>query len=160
MNKNELISKVASSTSISETDVTSVIEATLEAIAKTLKDDNEIRLVGFGNFSLVHRAAAVGHNPKTGEKIQIPALKIPRFKASKALKDSVNGVQSDFRKYGKPRQKTVAQESLKEVKYTGKIKWFNNSLINEIGNYLHSFRIYMLEQFTMLIIALFSLVQL
>ncbi len=90
MNKNDLISKVASSADISKTDAATVIEATLEAISDTLKGGDEVRLVGFGTFSVAHRAASVGRNPRTGEKIQIPASKNPKFKAGKALKDAVN----------------------------------------------------------------------
>ena len=90
MNKNELIAKVAAHTDISKTDAGSVIEATLECVADALKGGEEVRLVGFGTFSVAHRAASVGRNPRTGEKINIPASKNPKFKAGKALKDAVN----------------------------------------------------------------------
>ncbi len=90
MNKNDLISKVATDTDLSKTDATQVIEATLDCIADALKGGDEVRLVGFGTFSVAHRAASVGRNPRTGEKINIPASKNPKFKAGKALKDAVN----------------------------------------------------------------------
>lgn len=90
MNKNELIAKVAAEADISKTDAGSVVEATLECVASALKGGDEVRLVGFGTFSVAHRAASIGRNPRTGEKINIPASKNPKFKAGKALKDAVN----------------------------------------------------------------------
>ncbi len=62
----------------------------LDSIAGALKSGKEVRLVGFGTFSVAHRRASEGRNPRTGERIQIPASKQPKFKAGKALKDAVN----------------------------------------------------------------------
>lgn len=73
MNKNELIDAVAAGAGISKTDAGSAIEATLDAISGTLGKGDEVRLVGFGTFSVSRRQASTGRNPRTGEAIQIPA---------------------------------------------------------------------------------------
>ena len=66
------------------------MDGVFEAITSTLKDGSEVRLVGFGTFSVSARAATTGRNPRTGETIQIKASNVPGFKAGKALKDAVN----------------------------------------------------------------------
>lgn len=90
VNKNELISKVAQDARLTKGDASEAVEATLESIAQALQGGDEVRLVGFGTFSVSHRAASMGRNPRTGEPIQIAASKNPKFKAGKALKDAVN----------------------------------------------------------------------
>ena len=90
MNKNDLISAVASSTGMSKGDASSAVEAVFHTISGQLSNGNEVRLVGFGTFSVSHRKASQGRNPRTGEPIQIPATKQPKFKAGKGLKDAVN----------------------------------------------------------------------
>ncbi|MEM8647772.1 MAG: HU family DNA-binding protein, partial [Pseudomonadota bacterium] len=65
-------------------------EATLNSISSELANGGEVRLVGFGTFSVSHRAASQGRNPRTGEAMMIPASNNPKFKAGKALKDAVN----------------------------------------------------------------------
>ncbi|MFC1673614.1 HU family DNA-binding protein [Pseudomonadota bacterium] len=90
MNKNDLIAAVASSTDLSKADATKAVDGVLDAVTGSLKSGNEVRLVGFGTFSVANRAASTGRNPRTGESIQIPASKQPKFKAGKALKDAVN----------------------------------------------------------------------
>ena len=90
VNKNDLIASVADSAEISKADATKAVDAVLSSIAKSLKKGDEVRLVGFGTFSVSKRAATEGRNPRTGEKIKIPASKQPKFKAGKALKDAVN----------------------------------------------------------------------
>ena len=90
MNKNDLVQVVADSTQISKADATKAVDATLDAIGAALRDGNEVRLVGFGTFSVSARAASEGRNPRTGEAIKIPASKRPKFSAGKALKDIVN----------------------------------------------------------------------
>ena len=90
MNKNDLIAQVSDSTGVSRSDATRLIEATLDAITTALKSGDEVRLVGFGTFAVSQRAATTGRNPRTGEEIQIPAVKQPKFKAGKQLKDAVN----------------------------------------------------------------------
>ncbi len=84
-----MITCVTSNSDLSKTDSSKAVDAVLEAISDSLGSGNEIRLVGFGTFSVANRAATRGRNPRTGELIQIPATKLPKFKAGKALKDAV-----------------------------------------------------------------------
>ena len=90
MNKQELIDFVAKKADLPKTKAQSAIEAIFEGIKTTLKKGGEVRLVGFGTFSVAKRAATTGRNPRTGEAIKIPASKQPKFKAGKELKDAVN----------------------------------------------------------------------
>ena len=90
MNKNDLVAEVASSTGLSKSDAAKAVEGVFDAISAALKKGEEVRLVGFGTFSVAKRAASTGRNPRTGESIKIPASKQPKFKAGKGLKDSVN----------------------------------------------------------------------
>ena len=90
MNKSELIEAVAGAADLTKADAGRAIDATVEAITKTLSKGDSIALIGFGTFSISHRAARQGRNPRTGETIQIKAAKLPKFKAGKALKDAVN----------------------------------------------------------------------
>ena len=90
MNKNELISKVADGSGLSKTDAGSAVDSVIDSIIGALKAGDDVRLVGFGTFSVSDRAASEGRNPSTGEKINIPASKQPKFKAGKGLKDSLN----------------------------------------------------------------------
>lgn len=96
MNKNEFIAAVSENENLDKfklpkSTVAAVIDAALEAIENALKDGDEVRLVGFGNFYVSKRAAIKGRNPRTGEDIQIKASKTPKFRAGKLFKDSVNG---------------------------------------------------------------------
>lgn len=88
--KTELIEAVAKSTGLEKTKVKSVLDATLDAIEKTLKKGNKVQLTGFGNFSVAKRNKRSGVNPKTGEKITIAARKVPKFTPGKALKDAIH----------------------------------------------------------------------
>ena len=90
MNKNELIAAVSDSADMTKADASSAVDAVLESITSALKSGDEVRLVGFGTFSVASRAASEGRNPRTGEKIHIAASKQPKFKAGKGLKDSLN----------------------------------------------------------------------
>ena len=90
MNKNDLVAEVAKTTGLSKTDAAKAADAMLQAVSCALKGGDEVRLVGFGTFSVANRSATEGRNPRTGEKIQIPASKQPKFKAGKGLKDAVN----------------------------------------------------------------------
>jgi DNA-binding protein HU-beta len=90
MNKSELIDAVASGTGLSRTDATNATDALLDSIVGTLKQGDQVTLVGFGTFSVRARAARSGRNPQTGETIQIKASNSPGFKAGKAFKDAVN----------------------------------------------------------------------
>ena len=86
----DLIASVAEETELSRAKATEVVDAVLSAIEAALKKQDEVRLVGFGTFSVSNRAASEGRNPRTGETIKIPASKRPKFSAGKALKDIVN----------------------------------------------------------------------
>lgn len=91
MNKNDLISAIADRSALPKAEATKVVDTVLETITNALKSGDDVRLVGFGTFSLATRAASVGRNPRTGEEIQIPASKQPKFKVGKALKDALQG---------------------------------------------------------------------
>ena len=90
MNKNDLVSAVASSTGMSKADSAKAVEGVFDAISGTLSSGGDVRIVGFGTFSVANRKATTGRNPRTGQAIQIPASKQPKFKAGKGLKDAVN----------------------------------------------------------------------
>lgn len=90
MNKNDLVAHVADAAGLSKVDATRAVDAVIDGITNSLKKGSEVRLVGFGTFSVARRAASKGRNPRTGEPINIPASKQPKFKAGKALKDAVN----------------------------------------------------------------------
>ena len=90
MNKNELIAAVADKTSLAKGDATAAVEAVFEVITSALKEGDEVRVVGFGTFVVTQRKAGKGRNPQTGEEIDIPASKAPKFRAGKQLKEAVN----------------------------------------------------------------------
>ena len=90
MNKQDLVAKVAETTDISKTKAAEAVDAVIDAIKASLKKGDDVRLVGFGTFSVSARAATTGRNPRTGEPINIPASKQPKFKAGKELKEEVN----------------------------------------------------------------------
>ena len=90
MNRSELISAVAEQASLSRKEADAAVSALIDVVTDTLKKGDKLSLIGFGTFEVSERAAREGKNPLTGEKIQIPACKIPKFKAGKALKDSLN----------------------------------------------------------------------
>lgn len=88
-NKSELIEKVASATDLTKKDASAAVEAVFDTITETLSNEEKVQIIGFGTFEVRERAARKGRNPQTGEEIQIPASKVPAFKAGKALKGSV-----------------------------------------------------------------------
>jgi DNA-binding protein HU-beta len=90
MNKNDLVGAVADSSGLTKADAAKAVDAAFEAITGELKKGGEVRLVGFGTFSVAKRKASTGRNPRTGEEMKIPASNQPKFKAGKALKDAVN----------------------------------------------------------------------
>ncbi len=90
MNKNELIAEVANTADMSKADASRVLDGVIDSISASLTKGDEVRLVGFGTFSVAHRRASQGRNPRTGEPITIKASKQPKFKAGKTLKESVN----------------------------------------------------------------------
>ncbi len=90
MNKTELVDAIAEASDISKSSAARALDATVDAITGSLKKGDPVSLVGFGTFSVKHRAARKGRNPRTGEEIDIRAANVPGFKAGKALKESVN----------------------------------------------------------------------
>ena len=90
MNKNELITSIDSETVLTKTDSAKAVDAFVASVTKALKSGDEVRLVGFGTFAVSKRSATTGRNPRTGATIKIPARKQAKFKAGKALQDSVN----------------------------------------------------------------------
>jgi DNA-binding protein HU-beta len=90
MNKNELVSAVADAAKISKGDAQSAVDAVFSVITGELKKGGDVRLVGFGNFTVSKRAASTGRNPQTGAAVKIPARTVPKFSAGKGLKDAVN----------------------------------------------------------------------
>ena len=89
MNKTELIAAVAAKAGLTKKDAECVVNATLETITESLVKGDKVNVSGFGIFEVKARDARVGRNPRTKETIQIPATKLPAFKAAKALKDAV-----------------------------------------------------------------------
>ena len=90
MNKTELIAAVAEKTGLTKKDAERVINATVDTITASLVAGDKVQVSGFGGFEVKAREARVGRNPRTKETIQIPATRLPVFKASKALKDAVS----------------------------------------------------------------------
>jgi DNA-binding protein HU-beta len=90
MNKAELIDAVAAAADLSKADAGRAVDAVIGSITKALKKGDQVSVVGFGTFSVKHRAARSGRNPQTGATIKISASNVPGFKAGKALKDAVN----------------------------------------------------------------------
>jgi len=89
-NKSDLIEAIAKSADISKAAAGRALDATIEAIKKSLKKGETVSLVGFGSFYVGKRAARSGRNPRTGATIKIKAAKVPKFRAGKGLKDAVN----------------------------------------------------------------------
>lgn len=89
MNKNELIDAVALATNLKKNDAETAVDAVFESITAALKNGDEVRLIGFGTFSVSERAASEGRNPRTGEKMMIAASKQPKFRAGKGLKEAI-----------------------------------------------------------------------
>ncbi len=90
MNKNDLVSLVADRTGMSKGDAAKAVEGVLDAIMHALQKGDDVRLVGFGTFSVGKRKASQGRNPRTGEPLDIAESKQPKFRAGKVLKDAVN----------------------------------------------------------------------
>ncbi len=93
MNKSELIGFIASKTGLKKIESESALEAVLEGIINALNNKEEVRLVGFGTFSVKHRPATEGRNPKTGEPIVIKEKYVAKFQPSKNLKDSLESIK-------------------------------------------------------------------
>lgn len=89
MNKNDLVASVAQISGLTKADALKAVDAIIKSIAKSLKANKEVRLVGFGTFTVTQRPAGEGRNPRTGEKIKIRAAKLPKFRAGKGLKEAI-----------------------------------------------------------------------
>ncbi len=90
VNKSELIDAIASGADISKASAGRALDSMVDTITESLRKGDPVALVGFGTFSVKDRAARQGRNPQTGATIQIPAARVPGFKAGKGLKDAVN----------------------------------------------------------------------
>jgi len=90
MNRKELVAAMAENAGLTKKDADKALAAFVDAVSAELKKGGKVQLVGFGTFEVSDRAAREGKNPATGEKITIAACKMPKFKAGKALKDSLN----------------------------------------------------------------------
>jgi nucleoid DNA-binding protein len=93
MTKADLVAQVAKQTDLSQKKIEAVLKSIIEAIHDSLKKDGEIRIDGLGTFKVTERKARTGVNPRTKEKIQIPATKAPAFRPAKALKDTVKDLK-------------------------------------------------------------------
>ncbi len=89
MNKTELISAVAAKTNMTKKDAEKMVNAFFDTVAATLKTGEKVQIIGFGTFEARERQARKGRNPQTGEEIDIPASRVPAFKAGKILKDAI-----------------------------------------------------------------------
>ncbi|MCR4610206.1 MAG: HU family DNA-binding protein [Eubacterium sp.] len=90
MNKTELVAAIAEKAEIKKVDAEKALKAFTEVVAAELKKGEKVQLVGFGTFDVLERPARQGRNPRTGKSMKIKASKAPKFKAGKALKDSIN----------------------------------------------------------------------
>lgn len=90
MNKTELVAAIAESAELSKKDSEKALKAFVDVVTEELKKEHKVQLVGFGTFEVTKRAAREGRNPQTGKSMKIAASKAPKFKAGKALKDTVN----------------------------------------------------------------------
>ena len=90
MNRKELISTISDKSGLSKKDAESFLNAFIDSVTGELKGDGSVNLVGFGSFKVSHRAAREARNPATGAKIQIPAKRVPVFKAGKELKSALD----------------------------------------------------------------------
>ena len=89
MTKSELVNKIAEKTNLSKKDAAVALTTLIDTITETLKAEGKVAIPSLGTFEIKERAARTGHNPRTGEKVEISAKKVPAFKAAKALKDAV-----------------------------------------------------------------------
>ncbi|MEE8632973.1 MAG: HU family DNA-binding protein [Methyloceanibacter sp.] len=90
MNKAEIVAQVAKDAELSKDAAEKAVDALFKNIEKALSEEDTVRVVGFGNFQVAHRKASIGRNPRTGEAVNIPASKVPKFRAGKALKEACN----------------------------------------------------------------------
>jgi DNA-binding protein HU-beta len=89
MTKEEMISRIAKDANINKRQAADALSSFFSNVTNNLKKGKRVSFVGFGTFSITRRKARIGHNPQTGEKINIPATKVPHFRAGKSLKEAV-----------------------------------------------------------------------
>jgi len=90
MTKADLVEEVAKVTELTRKDSEVIVDTLFESVIKALRDGDKLEVRGFGSFRVRQRNARVGRNPKTGEKVEVPAKRVPYFKPSKELKDLIN----------------------------------------------------------------------
>jgi DNA-binding protein HU-beta len=90
VNKAELVAQVAKESDLSKDAAEKAIDATFKNIEKAMRVGDTVRIVGFGNFQVAQRKASTGRNPRTGAPVNIPASRVPKFRAGKALKEACN----------------------------------------------------------------------
>ena len=90
MNKAELVAHVAKDTDLPKDTAEMAVDAMFRNIEQALRGGDTVRIVGFGNFQVAHRKASTGRNPRTGAEVKIPASRVPKFRAGKALKEACN----------------------------------------------------------------------
>jgi DNA-binding protein HU-beta len=90
VNKAELVAQVAKESDLSKDAAEKAVDATFKNIERALRGGDTVRIVGFGNFQVAQRKASTGRNPRTGAEVKIPASRVPKFRAGKALKEAVN----------------------------------------------------------------------
>lgn len=90
VNKAELVAHVAKESDLSKDAAEKAVDATFKNIERALRGGDTVRIVGFGNFQVAQRKASTGRNPRTGAEVKIPASRVPKFRAGKALKEACN----------------------------------------------------------------------
>ncbi len=90
MNKSELVSAIAEEAGLTKADAARALDATVATVTKAMASGDSVAIIGFGTFKVGERSARTGRNPQTGATMEIPAAKVPKFTAGKALKEAVN----------------------------------------------------------------------
>ncbi len=90
MNKSELVSAIAEESGLTKADAAKALDAAVTVITQAMAEGDQVAIIGFGTFKVGERAARTGRNPQTGATMEIPAAKVPKFTAGKALKEAVN----------------------------------------------------------------------
>lgn len=93
MNKSDLVDSISEETTISKKDVSRMLDSFIRIIGRTLKKGRKVSIAGFGSFSISYRAERKGINPATKERIDLPAVTVPKFKAGKNLRDEVRSIK-------------------------------------------------------------------
>lgn len=91
MNKSELVSAIAEQAGLTKDQANKAVDALQNVVTEALKKGDDVKMVGFGTFSVAKREATVARNPRSGEPVNVPASNTPKFKAGIGLKDAVNG---------------------------------------------------------------------